>query len=631
MNQNEQLFLGIEGGGTKTIAVLANGRGTELQRATEGPANLHLLSDEALVQHLEMLRRRFSRPNSIAIGLAGAWTAADRARVGKASERVWPGIPSYPTHDLETAYAAGDTPPDSTQRPRVLLVSGTGSCCYGKTKNGGEIKVGGWGHVLGDKGSGYEIGMRALKATVYVFDRDGVWPRLGERILRALQLNEPNDLIGWAPTAGKRDIAGLAVEVFEAWKEKDKVASDILRAAANSLARDATICAGRITKRGSPMEFLLAGSVLLKQPGFARMVGSELKKLWPRLTVRPLERESVWGAVYLAQSNRTQQPFSSSFFSSAGAAAVIARRKSKVPSSFRPSRPGAGNQTSVPQDGSNSVVRSNKMSPTELRHPKSMNFNRQPIGQSVRMMLAEDATIAPVLMREATKIERAIRLIVRSLKKGGRLFYIGAGTSGRLGVLDASECPPTFRTEPEMVQGIIAGGEIALRRSVEGAEDDVEAGAKTIQFRGVASKDTVVGIAASGTTPYVWGGLREAKKRGASTILMCFNPYLEIPRELRPNVVIAPNLGPELLTGSTRMKAGTATKLLLNIFTTVAMVRIGKVLSNLMIDLHPANVKLRDRAARIVQELTGASYDSARKALENNGWLIKKAVSKLKR
>jgi N-acetylmuramic acid 6-phosphate etherase len=230
-------------------------------------------------------------------------------------------------------------------------------------------------------------------------------------------------------------------------------------------------------------------------------------------------------------------------------------------------------------------------------------------------------------MSERLRIAQIIKLIVRAFKRGGRLFYVGTGTSGRLGVLDASECPPTFRTPPEMVQGIIAGGQSALWKSIEGAEDDSTAGARAIEFRGITRRDVVVGIAASGTTPFVWGALREARRRRANTVLVCFNPFITIPREARPTVVIAPNLGPEVLTGSTRLKAGTATKLLLNIFTTLAMAGIGKVKSNLMVDLLPANAKLRDRAVRIVQELTGADYAAAKTALIESDWVIKRAAA----
>ena len=271
------------------------------------------------------------------------------------------------------------------------------------------------------------------------------------------------------------------------------------------------------------------------------------------------------------------------------------------------------------------------MSPTEERNPKSMNLDRMPLAKAIRLMLTEDAKIPQKLLKEARKIEKITEAITKAFRHGGRLFYVGAGTSGRLGMLDASECPPTFRIPREMVQGVIAGGDVALRKSVEGAEDDSGAGAQEIQSRKVDGRDVVIGIAASGTTPYVWGALREAKRRRATTVLICFNPHLEIPKEYQPTIVIAPNLGPELLTGSTRLKAGTATKLLLNIFSTLAMVKDGKVIGNLMVHLNPSNAKLRDRATRIVQELTSVNYANAREALEQSGWVINKAVARLKK
>jgi N-acetylmuramic acid 6-phosphate etherase len=211
------------------------------------------------------------------------------------------------------------------------------------------------------------------------------------------------------------------------------------------------------------------------------------------------------------------------------------------------------------------------------------------------------------------------------------LFYVGAGTSGRLGVLDASECPPTFRTSPELVQGIMAGGEKALHSAVEGAEDDFGAGARAAEFRGLGPKDVLVGIAASGRTPFVWGALATAKQRGAQTALLCFNPFLQFARGQRPDVVLALDLGPEVLTGSTRLKSGTATKLVLNLLTTLTMVRLGKVVGNLMVDLNPSNVKLRDRACRIVVELTGRDYATAQRALEQSGWVVTAAITALGR
>jgi N-acetylmuramic acid 6-phosphate etherase len=258
-----------------------------------------------------------------------------------------------------------------------------------------------------------------------------------------------------------------------------------------------------------------------------------------------------------------------------------------------------------------------------------MLFDEIPVEQAIRLMLREEATVASRLLRIQGRLARAIRLIAKALKRGGRLFYVGAGTSGRLGVLDASECPPTFRTPPELVQGIIAGGNRALWRSVEGAEDDVQAGAASITARRVSAADVVIGISASGTAPFVWGALGAAHRRRATTLLLCFNPHVRIPASMRPTMVLAVDLGPEVLTGSTRLKAGTATKLVLNLFSTLAMVQLGKVRSNLMIDLNPSNRKLRQRAVRIVQELTGASEDLAKRALERSRWVVKQAVTGL--
>ena len=268
-------------------------------------------------------------------------------------------------------------------------------------------------------------------------------------------------------------------------------------------------------------------------------------------------------------------------------------------------------------------------SPTEQRNPRSMDLDRLSVTDAVTLMLEEDARISPALLAERAAIARGVSLIVRAFKQGGRLFYVGAGTSGRLGVLDASECPPTFNTPPAMVQGIIAGGPTALWSPVEGAEDDPVAGGRAVASRGVTRRDVVVGIAASGRTPYVWGALGEAKRRGAATVLLCFNPHVTIPRATRPTLVISPDVGPEVLTGSTRLKAGTATKLVLNVFTTLAMVRLGKVRSNLMVDVRATNVKLRDRAVRIVEALTGADYHTARAALEKTGWTITAACARL--
>jgi N-acetylmuramic acid 6-phosphate etherase len=617
-----EIFLGIEGGATHTVALAVNGAGQVLHRLETGPANLRLLNDAQLTRHFRFFRSRIPSPAAIAIGLAGARTESDFKRIQQAAERVWPRTPCYATGDLETALMAAeerrsevggrrsevrDHAPRSTLHalPRILVLSGTGSCCFGRTPAGKSAKVGGWGHLLADKGSGYQIGLRALKAVVYYYDRDNQWSSLGQSILRALQLNEPNDLIGWVQNASKSDIAALALEVFNAAAERDRIASDILAGAANYLAKDAAACAGRLAKAGTPVQFVLAGGVLLRQPRFAQQVSRQLRQVWPGAVVTPLKRESVWGAVELAKRTFTAQ----------GLESKVDRKQTPGP---------LGKEI---QEQGQSLA----LSPTEQRNPRSMKLDQLPIGRAIELMLSEDAKIPAAILAERKKIEQAIHWIVRSFRRGGRLFYVGAGTSGRLGVLDASECPPTFRAPPEMVQGIIAGGQRALWEAVEGAEDDSRAGARAIEYRGVGRRDVVFGIAASGRTPFVWGALNAAKQRGAVTILLSFNPNLKIPPAGRPTLVIAPNVGPEVLTGSTRLKAGTATKLILNILTTLAMVRVGKVLGNLMIDVNASNAKLRDRAVRIVQELAKVEDANARAALQKTGWQIRPACAWLKR
>ena len=286
-------------------------------------------------------------------------------------------------------------------------------------------------------------------------------------------------------------------------------------------------------------------------------------------------------------------------------------------------------RTGAPHAPAVAIPASTALSPTEARNPRSAALDRLPVERAIELFLDEDRGIPDAIAAHRKALARLIHRTVRCLRSGGRLLYVGAGTSGRLGVLDASECPPTFRTPPEWVQGIMAGGEKALHSAVEGAEDDAGAGNLAVGARRVGPRDIVVGLAASGRTPFVWGALAAARRSGAATALICCNPHLRFAPGTRPDHVLALDLGAELLTGSTRLKAGTATKLVLNILTTLTMVRLGKVLGNLMVDLNPSNEKLRDRAARIVSELTGRDSGTARDALQRHGWVVTRAVRSL--
>jgi N-acetylmuramic acid 6-phosphate etherase len=261
---------------------------------------------------------------------------------------------------------------------------------------------------------------------------------------------------------------------------------------------------------------------------------------------------------------------------------------------------------------------------TEKRNPASANIDRLSTLEIVELINREDCAVPKAVGSQREKIAAAIDVIVEQFRAGGQLFYVGAGTSGRLGVLDASECPPTFGVRPSMVQGIIAGGRRALVRSIEGAEDRADDGTKAIDKRRVSNRDVVVGLAACGMTPFVRGALRQARRLGARTICVTCAPEAVgfIPAE----IIINPVVGPEIVTGSTRMKAGTATKLVLNTLTTTAMIKLGKVYGNLMVDLRAVNNKLRDRSVRIVTELTGLSRQRAQTLLKRADGQLKPAV-----
>ena len=261
---------------------------------------------------------------------------------------------------------------------------------------------------------------------------------------------------------------------------------------------------------------------------------------------------------------------------------------------------------------------------TERRNPATADIDRRTTLQIVDLINAEDAKVAPAVRAQRKPIAAAVDLIADRLRRGGRLLYVGAGTSGRLGVLDASECPPTFGTKPSRVQGIIAGGRRALVRSIEGAEDSAGEGAKAIDRRRVGPDDVVVGIAACGLTPFVRGAVRRARRIGAGTVFVTCAP--ETAKAVAADVVICPVVGPEVVTGSTRMKAGTATKLVLNTLTTAAMIRTGKVYGNLMVDLRATNAKLRDRSERIVMEVTGLGRRPARKLIDAADGRVKVAL-----
>jgi N-acetylmuramic acid 6-phosphate etherase len=265
---------------------------------------------------------------------------------------------------------------------------------------------------------------------------------------------------------------------------------------------------------------------------------------------------------------------------------------------------------------------------TEQRNPASLNLDRMSTEEILRLLNAQDKLVPLAVEKEIPYIMQAVELIVSSFRRGGRLLYFGAGTSGRLGVVDASECPPTFGTPPEQILGILAGGRAAMFKSQEGAEDNEAQGRKDVDAQNVSALDTVCGIAASRRTPYVVAAVGRARELGAKTVYVTTNPRSEFDFDV--DVAICPEVGPEVLMGSTRMKSGTAQKLVLNMLTTTAMVKLGKVYENMMVDLQLTNKKLVERSKRILMMATGVEYEAATEFLERAGGHVKSAIVMIK-
>jgi N-acetylmuramic acid 6-phosphate etherase len=262
--------------------------------------------------------------------------------------------------------------------------------------------------------------------------------------------------------------------------------------------------------------------------------------------------------------------------------------------------------------------------PTEAINPASLAIDRTPVRDIIDMMVNEDRKVIAAVQKEKERIAHGIEIVAQSLRKGGRIIFVGAGTSGRLGVVEASEMPPTFGTSPRVVQAIMAGGQDAVFKAKEGVEDNYEEGARSIARLRLGQKDVVVGVSASGMTPFVRGGLTRARKAGAKIIFVTCWPGSELQAFV--DLQIAPAVGPELIAGSTRLKAGTATKMVLNMLTTVAMIKVGKTYGNLMVDVQTGSEKLKDRARRILISFTGIDYEAAYALLKRSKYNVKAAI-----
>jgi N-acetylmuramic acid 6-phosphate etherase len=591
-------ILGVEGGGTKTAWVLVEGSvggdadsGLQwiiLDRGKLPPSNLRLTTPERLCEIFAGLPKEVDRAG---VFLAGCGTEEDRRSLALICKDIWPNAKIVTGSDRDSGLAAALEHGDG-----IVVNAGSGSSVTGRRGDRIE-RAGGWGHILGDTGGGYFLSIEALRLILREHDLHCGEMEFTAKILHALSLNNLDELVRWAQTADKDEIAMLTPVVFEAAAGGDARVNDIVEEGARVLCEYTEAVASRLHLLAPKV--VLMGGLFQRDSIYTHAFRRRLKKNLPDARVTIAERPPELGAAWLAAETRNPVVFQPRLKEIEHLAAAL----------------------------------------TEQRNPRSENLEKMSLRELVELFVDEEKFVEDALRGATADLTKAIEIVTESLRNGGRLFYVGAGSSGRIGVLDASEIPPTFGASPDLVQGIIAGGTTALYRSVEGAEDQESAGGLALRERGIENSDVVIGITASGRTPFVLGALAYAKSLGAKTILLTCNPAVVDPNAFGaaadtaastdPDLMIALAVGPEVLTGSTRLKAGTATKAALNIVSTGAMVALGKVRGNLMIDLHTTSAKLRDRAVRVVAALAQCDYDSARQRLEGTDWNLRAVVEKL--
>ncbi len=589
----------MEGGGTKTAWILVERSGDELNILDQGklpPSNFRLATPDRLHAIFSELPKQIDRAG---VFLAGCGTAEDRHALSNLCAGIWPGAKILTGSDRDSGLAAALGHGDG-----IVVNAGSGSSVTGRRGDRLE-NAGGWGHILGDTGGGYFISIRALRLILREYDLHRGEVQLTARILHARSLNNLDELVRWAQTADKMESATLAPVVFEAAASGDARVLEIIEEGALVLCEYTEAVASRLHLLAPKV--MLLGGLFHRDSIYTHAFRRRLKKNLPDARVATAERPPELGAAWLAAE--------------------------------------MDELTKVRAKPAENMIDNLAAALTEQRNPRSENLEKMSARELVELFVEEESFVQDALRGAIVDLAKAIQVVTGALRKGGRLFYVGAGSSGRIGVLDASEIPPTFGASSDLVQGIIAGGVTALHRSVEGAEDEESVGALAMDERGTKDVDVVIGITASGRTPFVLGALGRAKSLGAKTILLTCNPARIVVAGVSPaegetaadtaastvivDLAIHLAVGPEILTGSTRLKAGTATKVALNIISTGAMVALGKVRGNLMIDLHTSSTKLRDRAVRLVAQLAQCDYESARQQLEANGWNLRAVVDKI--
>ncbi len=581
--------IGVDGGGSKTEAVILNELSQEMGRGRAGSSNLLLMGKEntrlalltAMQAAADAAGVRLEDASAVVWALAGAGRPAQVRILQTIQQSLLPHAPGYVCTDALGALVGG-----IGARAGVVVISGTGMMVYGENNDGETARAGGWGHLL-DSGSGYAIGQSALQAITKTIDGSEQPTILLPRILAQLQLASPQDIISWIYSSrpAASEIAALAPLVLEVATTNDLLATEILLNAAEALAASVETVARKLgLSQTKQFPLVFSGGLLLNNAFYRSVASQTIRTRVPAARPQLPHFDAATGAGFLALElvGHKLWPFD-----------IHVQQAANVWAS-------------------------------EQRNELTRNFDQLDTFKLVSLMHLEDKRAVSAVRPNLPTIAAAIDAIAQRMQQGGRLIYVGAGTSGRLGVLDASECPPTFNTSPDLVVGVIAGGNRALTESIEEAEDDPAKGSQAMAELTVGPLDSVVGIAASGRTPYVIGALAEARSRGALTATITCN--LPAPTTDVADFVLAPLVGPEVITGSTRLKAGTVQKLILNMLSTGVMVRMGKTYGNLMVDVRQQNAKLQKRARRIVAQACNIDETEAAAALAESVNDVKVAI-----
>lgn len=551
-------ILGLDGGATRGRWRLVErddpAAATErvLDEGKVGPCNVRLASDEDLTHAWASLP---PHANLVGLCLAGCATDRDRRRVHELARGVWPNARIFIGSDRDSAFYS------SFETEGIVVIAGTGSAIEGRR---GELveRAGGRGHLLGDRGSAYQISLDAIQATLELYDLDRIRSSFAERLLRKFSFKDFDEVVTWAQLATKFQIAALADDVMAEAVAGDRALLHVVESGARALAHHTRAVATRLGLARPTVR--LTGGMFEHHELYRSQFARALKALDENCDVALATHGGAYGAVRFAMKRAQRE--------------------------------------------------------------EDLDSESPSTAELVDRFVDDVRAVHFALHSHRAAIESCVDFVARQMRAGGRLIYVGAGTSGRLGVLDASEIPPTFGMNEGRVEGVVAGGDLALRSSVEGAEDDEQAVHAELTRRNLGPYDVVCGIAASGTTPFVLSALRWARAHGVATVFLTCNPQRPDSTRGWDREVDLPT-GREFIEGSTRLKAGTATKVLLNLLSTSAMIRLGRVQDRFMVDMKVSNHKLRERAVGIVCLQRGCTRAEAERLLTDARWNVRDALA----